>query len=191
MALALDPRQRYRYGDYRNWPAEERWELIDGVPYDMSPAPGTRHQAVLIRLAARIFELLRGHPCQVFTAPIDVLLPRDNEAEEAIDTVVQPDIVVICRSEMITAHNIRGAPDWIIEILSPSTAKKDQGVKRNRYQQAGVGEYWLIHPTDNTLHRYLLEEGEYGRPDVFGADDAVALTIPSGAELDLAEIFAA
>jgi len=190
MALALDPERRYRYGDYRAWPQDERWELIDGLPYAMSPAPSIRHQTVSIRLAARIFELLRGKPCQVLTAPVDVLLPQNDEADELIDTVVQPDIVVINRIEIIKASHIRGAPDWIIEILSPATAKKDEGIKRDRYQQAGVGEYWMIHPTDKTLSRYVLKQGEYGRPDVFGEDDVIILAIPAGAELDLAEIFA-
>ena len=160
MGSALNPDQRYCYGDYCNWPQEERWELIDGLPYAMSPAPSIRHQTVSIRLAARIFELLRGHSCQVLTAPIDVLLPRGDEADESISTVVQPDIVVICNPEIIRASHIRGAPDWVIEILSPSTAKKDEGIKRDRYQQAGVGQYWLIHPTDKTLNRYCLREGE-------------------------------
>ena len=185
---ALDTRP-YFYADYMAWPTDERWELLDGVAYNMAPAPTTIHQSVTGNLFGILFGLLRGHPCRVFSSPIDVLLPLGNEADEEVDTVVQPDILVTCRPDIVREKNLRGAPDWVIEVLSPATAKKDEGVKRDLYQRAGVKEYWLVHPIDHTLIRYRLLKGSYGLPDVFGSGDLVHLPVPDGAVLDLGEVF--
>jgi Uma2 family endonuclease len=181
--------QRFTYGDYATWPDEERWELIDGVAYNMTPAPTTSHQTVTGNLFGILFGLLRGHPCRVFAAPTDVLLPTRDEADEEVDTTVQPDVFVICNPGIVQEKFVRGTPDWVIEVLSPSTARKDEGIKRDRYRRAGVKEYWLLHPTDQTLVRYRLENGAYGLPDVFGADDRIATPVPEGAEIELAEVF--
>lgn len=188
--VALDSRQRHRYRDYATWSDDERWELIDGVAHAMTPAPTLRHQTISLRLAAALLDLLKGGPCRVFAAPVDVLLPAGDEADEAVDTVVQPDVVVVCSPERLGDKYIRGAPDWIIEILSPSTAKKDQSLKRDRYERAGVKEYWLVHPTDRTVARYRLDGGKYGRPDIYGEDDRVAVPMVPGAEIDPATILA-
>lgn len=180
---------RYTYKDYLAWPDDERWELIDGVAYNMTPAPTPDHQEVAGNLFGILFSLLREHPCRVFISPLDVLLPIGEEVDEEVDTTVQPDIVVICRPEIIRSNNIRGVPDWVAEVLSPSTAKKDEGIKRDLYQRAGVKEYWLVHPTDRTLVRYQLRDGVYGLPEVFGHEDRIDLPVPPGAEMELAEVF--
>lgn len=179
----------FTYGVYTGWPDEERWELIDGVAYDMTPAPTTSHQSVTGNMFGILFGLLRGHPCRVFAAPVDVLLPSGEETDEEVDTTVQPDVFVICNPGIVQEKFVRGTPDWVIEVLSPSTARKDEGIKRDRYQRAGVKEYWLLHPTDRTLVRYRLEDGTYGLPDVFGADDLVVVPVPEGAQIELAEVF--
>jgi Uma2 family endonuclease len=159
-------RDRFTYGDYRRWTDDERWELIDGEVYDMSPAPTRIHQEWVLEIAAQAHEFLRGAPCQVFVAPFDVRLPRADEADERVETVVQPDIAVICDPGKLDDAGCRGAPDWIVEVLSPRTAAKDQREKRAAYERAGVREYWLVHPTDRTLMIYRLDCGAYGRPEV-------------------------
>ncbi|MCP4410482.1 MAG: Uma2 family endonuclease [Gammaproteobacteria bacterium] len=189
MAETARNKPHYTYRNYAGWPDDERWELIDGRAYNMTPAPTTAHQAVTTRLVGILFGLLRDHRCSVFTSPLDILLPVGEEEDEDVGTTVQPDIVVICRPEIIRKKNIRGAPDWVIEVLSPSTAKKDEGIKRDCYQRAGVKEYWLAHPTDQTLIRYRLRDGAYGLPEVFGHDDRIDLPVPEGAGIDLAEVF--
>lgn len=125
MAQIAPDEKRYTYGDYLTWPDEERWELIEGVPYDMTPAPSTNHQRILGELFRQISTFLLDRDCEVFIAPFDVRLPEGDEADEQIITVVQPDIAVICDPAKIDRRGCRKAPDFIIEILSPSTAAKD------------------------------------------------------------------
>ncbi|GAB6051174.1 Uma2 family endonuclease [Hydrogenophilus islandicus] len=179
MGLALRQSQRYTYADYLTWPEDARYELIDGEVYAMAPAPNRRHQEVVLELARQIADALEGTPCRPYIAPFDVRLPRANEADEAIDTVVQPDISVICGKERLDEHGCRGAPDWIIEVLSPATAAHDQIVKRAVYERAGVREYWLVHPTDRVVTIYLLENGAYGKPAVYELQGTTAaVTLP-------------
>ena len=167
---------RWTYADYCVWPEQERWELIDGEAYDMSPAPSTIHQSVSFQLGLVLGNFFRDRRCRVLAAPVDVLLPRSDEVNAAVHTVVQPDLLVVCDREKILERVVRGTPDLVVEVLSPSTAKKDEGIKRDRYEQAAVAEYWLVHPVDHTVLRYSLVEGRYGRPDVFGEGDAMTST---------------
>lgn len=163
--LALEG-DRFTYGDYRRWPDDERWELIDGRAYDMCPAPTRNHQQMVLEIAAQAHTFLRGGPCEVNVAPFDVRLPKTDEADDLVDTVVQPDIAVICDPQKLDDAGGRGAPDWVVEVLSPRTAAKDQREKRDAYERAGVREYWVVHPTDRTLMVYRLTDGAYGRPEV-------------------------
>jgi Uma2 family endonuclease len=145
----------------------------------MAPAPNRRHQEVVGELFRQIADALEGTPCRPYIAPFDVRLPRGDEADEAIDTVVQPDISVICGKERLDERGCRGAPDWIIEVLSPATAAHDQIVKRAVYERAGVREYWLVHPTDRVVTIYLLEKGAYGKPAVCALQGTTAaVTLP-------------
>ena len=127
--LALKQEERFTYGDYVTWDDDERWELIDGVPYNMSPAPRVRHQAISRELLAEFVLYLRGKSCQVFAAPFDVRLPESDERDDLVETVVQPDLSVICDRGKLDDAGCRGAPDLIVEILSPGTAHKDLKVK--------------------------------------------------------------
>ncbi|WP_295393201.1 Uma2 family endonuclease [uncultured Thiodictyon sp.] len=163
--LALK-RDHFTYGDYTRWPDDERWELIDGEAYNMCPAPTRIHQKLVLEIATQIHAFLRDSPCEVYVAPFDVRLPKADEADERVDTVVQPDIAVICDPGKLDDAGCRGAPNWIVEVLSPRTAAKDQRQKRDAYERAGVREYWLVHPTDRTLMIYRLADGAYGRPEV-------------------------
>ncbi|GAB4178280.1 MAG: Uma2 family endonuclease [Rhodocyclaceae bacterium] len=166
MVLPLRDTQHHTYGDYLRWPEEERYELIDGIAHAMAPAPSRRHQEVTGELFRCIAAALEGSPCRAYIAPFDVRLPRADEADEAVDTVVQPDLSVICDRAKLDERGCRGAPDWIVEVLSPATAGHDQILKRDLYERAGVREYWLVHPTDRIVIIYLLENAAYGRPAV-------------------------
>lgn len=183
----------YTYGEYRTWPEEERWELIDGVAYDMSPAPKRMHQELLMALAKRISIFLEGKPCKVYPAPFDVLLPAlGEEADDDVTTVVQPDISVICDRSKLTEAGCTGAPDWLIEILSPFTARKDFGIKLPLYEKHGVKEFWIIDPGNEYIHIYLLDdEGKYPEDPIVRVrrDKTVESTVLPGLVVDLDEMF--
>lgn len=166
MGLPKRDNQQHTYGEYRTWPDEVRYELIDGVAYAMSPAPSIGHQDTIGEIYRQIADALENKPCRVFIAPVDVRLPKAKEKDEKIDTVLQPDILVVCDSSKLDAKGVRGAPDWIIEVLSPATATHDHIAKRRVYECHGVREYWLVHPIDRMVTIYRLEKDGYGKPDV-------------------------
>lgn len=166
MALPKSTERRFTYADNRQWPDNERWELIDGVAYAMSPAPTISHQIMTGQLFRQIDQALDASPCRALIAPVDVLLPAANEADDQATTVVQPDILVVCDPTKVTENNIHGAPDWIIEVLSPATARHDHLTKRALYERAGVREYWLVHPVDRVITLYTLKDSLYGAPEI-------------------------
>lgn len=185
--LANQP--RYTYGDYRRWNDDRRRELIDGIVYDMTPAPSVAHQDVLGALHVQVRPALGPGPCRTFLAPFDVRLPRGDEADDAVDTVVQPDLVVFCDPARLDAAGGRGAPDWVVEILSPSTAAKDQVTKRDLYERRGVREYWLVHPLDQVVTVYRLEGRRYGPPQVLAAEGETAVAAVPAVTIRWGEIF--
>ncbi len=166
MALPKSSDRRFTYADYQQWPDGERWELIDGEAYAMAPAPTISHQTLAGQLFRQIDEALDGSPCRALIAPVDVLLRAPDETEDHATTVVQPDILVVCGPEKITERNVRGTPDWIIEVLSPATARHDHLTKRALYERTGVREYWLVHPVDRVITVYTLKDGQYGGPEI-------------------------
>ena len=166
MRPALRDNDLHTYGDYLNWPEDVRYELIDGLAYQMAPAPLLEHQEVAGQIYRQAANALSGKPCRAFIAPVDVRLPKLDEADERIDTVVQPDVLVVCDQAKLDRRGVRGAPDWVVEVLSPSTAGHDHVLKRRIYERAGVKEYWLVHPGDRLLTVYRLANGEYGKPEV-------------------------
>ena len=151
----------YTYKDYCSWPDIERWELIDGVAYNMSPAPSSRHQGISGELYFQIKIFLKNK-CRVFAAPFDVFLPVfPIKSEYEIDTVVQPDLSVICDKSKIIEKGCLGSPDLIIEILSPSTSKRDLNEKFQLYERSGVKEYWIVDPGNKYIRIFhLISEGE-------------------------------
>jgi Uma2 family endonuclease len=179
-ALARD--DRHTWTDYRTWPEDERWEIIDGVAYDMSPAPSTRHQAVTGKIFSRLERQLSGKRCTPFIAPTDVRLSETD--------VVQPDILVVCDPAKITASHIEGAPDLAVEVLSPSTSPKDLREKKRLYQRAGVREYLVVDPLELYVQRFsLAAENRYGEPDIFGPREVLSVTVLEGVDIALWEIF--
>ncbi|MDR1735724.1 MAG: Uma2 family endonuclease [Oscillospiraceae bacterium] len=173
---------RYTYADYRTWDDSQRWELIDGVPYAMSP-PLTAHQRVSRELFRQIADFLDDKPCEVFAAPFGVRLNADAED----DTVVEPDLVVICDKSKIDENGCNGAPDLIIEILSPSTASYDKVIKYAKYLAAGVKEYWIIDPRDKTVTVHHLHANT--NASNYGAAGEASVGVLPGCVVDLEKVF--
>jgi Uma2 family endonuclease len=176
--------ERHTYGEYLTWPEGRRCELIDGVAYAMAPAPGRGHQRLVGELYRQIADALEGDPCEVNLAPFDVRLPETDEADEAVATVVQPDIAVVCDPSKLDERGCRGAPDWIVEVLSPSSAGHDQICKLALYERHGVKEYWLAHPSDRIVTVYRLENHAYGRPLVREMRERLASATCPQVEID-------
>lgn len=172
----------YTYRQYQQTRSDERMEIIDGVVYDMSPSPTVKHQRVVLNFGEVVNRHFRGKECTPFVAPMDVVLDDIN--------VVEPDVFVVCDKSKITDANIKGAPDLIIEVLSPSTSLKDRREKKHLYQQHGVREYIIVNPMDETAERYELQEsGIYGVADIFGWDEHFPSTIFPDLIFDLRVIF--
>ena len=190
MGLALRDNEHHTYGDYLGWPEDVRYELIDGVAYLMAPAPTVSHQDVVGDVYRQLANALAGQPCRVLIAPVDVRLPKADEADELIDTVVQPDVMVVCDVAKISERGVRGAPEWVLEVLSPATAGHDQVRKRRIYEVAGVREYWMVHPTDRVLTVYRLEHGAYGKPDTQILEGETPVTVLPGVVIAWDELVA-
>lgn len=190
---ARDLSRYFTFRDYLSWPEEERWELIEGEAFMMS-TPLVRHQ----RLCARLFRILDAHfrdrPCEAFFAPVAVLAPKPGAADEESDTVLEPDLVVVCDPSKLRERYIRGAPDLVVEVLSPSTAKRDLNDKLAIYARLGVREYWVAEPAARWLHRYSpgKVEGSFAEPlvrelgDGKGRFESAAF---AGLGFDLEEVF--
>ena len=191
MALPQQSHTTYSYADYFSWDDQERWELINGEVWAMSPAPSRSHQDVSAMLFYALFSHFKDKNCKVYAAPFDVRLPDREEAEDTeIITVVQPDISVICDRKKLDDHGCIGAPDLIIEILSPSTAAKDLKIKRFLYEQHGVNEYWLLHPTDKIAMLYTLDEdGQYKKAQILDRDDILTSTQFDQLGIELTSVF--
>lgn len=158
----LDPNGTYTYADYLTWQLDEWVELIKGRIQRMSPAPRRAHQAIVANLTIGIGHYLVGQPCQIFPAPFDVRLTASNANGDAqITTVVQPDVCVVCNPQKLDELGCLGAPDWVIEVISPRTASYDTRTKFELYQEAGVTEYWIAFPGEKSIDAYVLEAGRY------------------------------
>ncbi len=180
----------YSYADYLKWNIEEMVEIIKGKPYKKAAAaPSRQHQRLSIHLASELFQFLKGKTCQVYEAPFDVRFPQHSTKNEDILTVVQPDICVICDKQKLDAAGCLGAPDLIVEILSPGNNHKELKLKYNLYEEAGVLEYWLIYPAEQTLIIHTLISGKYQASKPYTSGDVVAATSIPGFRLDLSEFF--
>ena len=188
----LDQSKLYTYADYLTWKIEERLELIKGKIFPMSPAPNVRHQRISGALYREISWFLKKSNCQIFSAPFDVRLPlpKTQQKGNKIDTVVQPDICIICDQRKLDVQGCVGAPDMIIEILSPGNSKKEMRDKYDLYQESGVKEYWVVFAEEEILQRYILnKKGIYEgqRPNVFG--DEVGITFLEGFVAKVEDLF--
>jgi Uma2 family endonuclease len=183
----------YTYADYLTWEWDQLAELIHGKIYKMSPSPTSHHQQIAGNLHGFLWQYFRGKKCQVFIAPFDVRLPVSSKkkAHRDIVTVVQPDLCVICDELKIDKRGCLGAPDWVIEILSKHTSSKDLNIKFDVYEAAGVKEYWVVHPDEQTLLIYTLDErGKYkGNLKPFTRTSTVSPALIPELHIDLEEVF--
>jgi Uma2 family endonuclease len=179
----------HTYADYLSWSRTYGDELIDGTAYVREPpSPSASHQIFVVALCTQAAIALRGRPCRVFVAPFDVRLPKGTEADAQIETVVQPDVLIVSNLQQIDGRGLRGAPDWAAEVLSPSTAIYDQTIKLRAYERAAVPELWLIDPIDRRLKIYRLEARQYGPATVLELEGKTALTAVPGVTIDWDEV---
>ena len=181
----LRKEKHFVYADYRTW-NDARYELTEGVSYIMSPSPTWRHQGILFELAGQFRNFLKGASCKAFTAPFDVRL----NADAGDDTVLQPDIVVICDRSKLSDTGCVGAPDMVIEIISPSTAARDKVLKFNLYLCAGVREYWIVDPETKTVDVHVLKDGEY-ITRAYAETGTVSVHVLEGCMITLPDVFGA
>ncbi|MGY4675086.1 Uma2 family endonuclease [Ursidibacter arcticus] len=154
----LDLNRSYSYSDYLLWQLKERVEIIKGKILAMSPAPNRLHQNISLKLTGHLLKVFPSDKCKLYVAPFDVRFPDENGN---IKTVVQPDLCVICDPNKLDEQGCIGAPDLIIEILSPGNSKREMKDKYELYQEQGVSEYWVVRPEERNIHIYLLENGRY------------------------------
>ncbi len=180
----------YTYADYLSWQLDERIELIRGEVFKQATAAPRRvHQEISMVLSNKLYEFLKGKTCKVYVAPFDVRLPVSSRKHEDIDTLVQPDLCVVCDPEKLDELGCVGAPDLIVEILSPGNNKKEIQLKYEVYETSGAKEYWVVHPDERTLLIYTLETGKYRPSRLFTPGDRVSSQALPGFELDLDEVF--
>lgn len=181
---------RYSYADYLKWEIDEMVELIKGKVFrSAAAAPRKIHQTISVRISSKLFNFLEGKSCEVFPAPFDVRLPKKSLKNEDVDTVVQPDISVICDKSKLDEMGCIGAPDLIIEILSPGNNKKELQNKYEVYEESGVKEYWIIHPDERTVMTYTLVHGKYSPSKLFTLGDFIDSKVVEGFRLDLDFVF--
>jgi len=193
MELSLDLNKRYTYADYLTWMDDQTRELIHGFIKLMSPAPRMIHARINTKILWNLESFIKKQKgnCEVFTAPFDVRFPRGGETDDnKIDTVVQPDICVVCDLSKLDERGCCGAPDMIVEIISPSTGKKDYTEKFALYEESGVKEYWIVHPAEKAINVFLLQEnGKYDSGKVYEFEVQVPVHILNNHPIDLNDIF--
>ncbi len=178
----VQPNQQYTYQDYLKWDDGERWELIGGVPYNMSHAPSLVHQDISMNLSRILSTKLLGKPCRPYAAPTDVVLSDSD--------VVQPDLLVVCDRNKMKEHRVIGAPDLVIEITNAASSKRDRWDKKTLYEKFGVKEYLLVDQDGKYVEQYLLDqEGHYTKGTAYSGVDVIPLQSLEAIELPLTEIF--
>lgn len=180
----------YTYADYLQWKYEERLELIRGRIYKMSPAPTSTHQQVSTKISGELYIFLKGKHCRLYAAPFDVRLPvKNRKKDNEVTTVVQPDICAICDESKIDSRGCCGAPDLIIEILSPGNTKKEVRIKYELYEEAGVKEYWLVNPVEENLVVFVRGSGKWEGGKMVAGGDLLASAAIEGFTIEVSEIF--
>jgi Uma2 family endonuclease len=179
----------YSYADYLGWNIPEMVEIIKGRVFKMNAAPKRIHQKISGRLFLKFGNFLEGKKCEVYDAPFDVRLSKNYDGNDTIFTVVQPDICVICDPNKLDEAGCLGAPDLIVEILSPGNSKKELQNKYEVYEESGVLEYWVISPEAETLLVYTLINGKYQASKLYTSGDQISTPILPGLSIDLEELF--
>lgn len=177
--------QHHTYADYLTWSATYGNEVIDGIAYVREPpAPSRLHQEVVGELHRQIANSLQVRRARVYAAPFDVRLPKHGGPDDQIDTVIQPDIIIVCELHKLDDRGMCGAPDWVAEVLSPATATYDRTTKLRVLERAGVPEVWLIDPTDRTVTIHRIAAGQYRPPVVLELKGQTAITAVPGVSID-------
>lgn len=189
MALPAE-KARYTFADCLTWEENERIEIIDGEAVLMAP-PSRLHQEISVAITSQLYNFLEGKRCKVYPAPFAVrLFEQDGEAPEDVDTMVEPDISVVCDSDKLDKHGCKGAPDLVVEILSPSTRRHDRLVKLGLYQRAGVREYWIVNPEDRTVQVMLQDgAGSLRIHEDYGREDMAKVNVLEGCFIELSKVF--
>lgn len=178
--------QIYRYRDYEKW--EGRWELIKGVPYNMTPAPAPFHQTIVLNISGELRTFLGKGDCQVFVAPFDVRLSAEDDYDNP-ETIIQPDVSVVCQKERLDNKGLKGAPELVVEVLSPSTVLKDRNEKRSLYREFGICEYWIVDPLYKTIERHVFKEGEQVSVEGFDIENTFESSYFKGFRMKVSDIF--
>lgn len=188
MALPMK-KERYTFADILSWEGNDRYELIDGEAYMMA-TPSRIHQEVSGEIFRQIANYLEGKKCKVYAAPFAVrLFEKNGEDPEDVDTMVEPDLSVVCDSNKLDDHGCKGAPDLAIEILSPSTQRHDRLVKLNLYQRAGVREYWIVSPEERTVQVFLQQDGTLRPHEVYDRRGVAKVNVLEGCFVELSKVF--
>lgn len=187
--MALPTEKRYTYADLLSWDEDVRAELVDGVPVLMAP-PSPAHQRAAAQLTRQFTTYLLGKRCEAFPAPFGVYLFADEkDRPEDIDTMVEPDLCVICDPNKLDEHGYKGVPALVIEILSPSNFQHDRIIKHSLYQRAGVQEYWIVDPIKQVVLVHTLNDGQYCPPVIYTKEQPVPVGVLEGCEIDLRSVF--
>ncbi len=183
-------KEQYTFADCLTWDEGERVEIIDGEAFLMAP-PSSRHQEIAFEIGRQLGNFLEGKKCRVYPAPFGVrLFERDGEQPQDVDTMVEPDISVVCDKSKIDEHGCKGAPDFIAEILSPSTRRYDRLVKLNLYQKAGVREYWIVDPDTQSVQVFLQDGNGFLRIfEEYEPKDVAKVNVLDGCFIELGKVF--
>jgi Uma2 family endonuclease len=187
----LDLNKRYSYADYLTWQFQERVELIKGWVHKMSPAPNVTHQKVSWNITSRFAPYFKNEPCKIFYAPFDVRLPdsKKTRADELVYSVVQPDICVICDEKKLDEQGCIGAPDWIIEILSPGNSRREMQTKFELYEENGVLDYWVVNPLDESIMVFILAGKKYQYQKTYFSGDKITSRLFKCLVMDVTAVF--
>ncbi len=189
MALPAE-RARITFADVLAWDEKERAEIINGETFLMAP-PSRVHQEISGALFAQLYNFLEGKKCRVYAAPFAVrLFEKDGDTPETVDTMVEPDITVVCDKSKLDHYGCRGAPDLVVEILSPSSLRHDRLVKLGLYQRAGVREYWIVDPENRAVQVFLRDSGGALKiHEDYGREDVAKVNVLNGCFVELNKVF--
>ncbi len=187
----LDLNKKYSYADYLTWQFDEMVELIKGKIYSMSPAPSKKHQFILGNIYLILGNLYKKSSCKVCIAPFDVKLLNNklSTPDNQVFSVVQPDIFIVCDAAKLQKLACHGAPDLVIEILSPGNSKKEMGIKFDLYEENRVLEYWIVEPLNETVQIYSLQNEKYIGLKPFTVDDKIKSVLFPNLDFDIKEVF--